>query len=261
MKTSILIPIVSGLILASIVGGLYGANVVKNLQGQQKQEDWVDLRESTLSSMKEKQPEHLPVKNLLLKNNIDYDPDTFAIAGGITLYGGDPGCGAVIDKESEIHWFHVDSISDPTNMTLYSENPRPCKINHDSCFCNAQMEFTAITLDELSYLTTEQEKQVGKRVKKYFETIPHEISLNKFVVGKYNFDMGENYTGICGALITDYTDFSPDDKPSNGVSIHGYFSGYMDGPRLWDFSTSVDNENLCAISDDAKIFEFQKSEE
>ena len=198
------------------------------------------------------------VEKLLIQNQIEYS-DTLVVTGG-PAFQGDPGCGAVMDIDSQIHWFEVDSISEPRKMTLYSENPMQCKINHSSCFCNAQTKLAEITIEELSYFTPEQEQEVGKRVQKYFETMPHEITLNKFVVGKYNFDMGENYTGICGAVVTDPADFTPDDIPKGGVSIHGYFSGYMDGPRLWDFSLSVDSEKLCAIPVNATIFEYEKLE-
>ena len=205
------------------------------------------------------------VEKLLIQNQIDYVPGKLVVTGG-PAFKGDPGCGAAIDVNSKTHWFEIDSISEPRKMTVYSENPMPCKINHTSCFCNAQMELAALTLDELLYLTPEQEQQVGKRVQKYFETMLHQISLTKFVVGKYNFDMGEKYTGICGAIVTDSTDFAPDNTssdntPSNEISIHGYFSGYIDGPNLWDFSLSVNNEKLCAISDGAEIFEYEKSGE
>lgn len=79
-----------------------------------------------------------------------------AVAGGITFGRGDSGCGAVMDNESDVYWFHVDSISDPTNITLGSENPRPCKINHGYFFSNAQTAFTEVILNELSYLTPEE---------------------------------------------------------------------------------------------------------
>ena len=205
------------------------------------------------------------VERLLIQNQIDYVPGKIAVTGG-PAFKGDPGCGAAIDVNSETHWFEIDSLSEPRNMKVYSENPMPCKINHTSCFCNAQMELAALTLDELSYLTQDQEEQVGKRVQKYFETMPHQISMTKFIVGKYNFDMGEKYIGICGALVTDNTDFVPKNTTSNNIarnemSIHGYFSGHMDGPNLWDFSLSVDNEKLCAILDSAEIFEYEKSGE
>ena len=195
------------------------------------------------------------VEKLLVENQIDYLPDKLVVTRGPTYYG-DPGCGAVIDVTSETHWFEIDSISNPKNMTLYSENPRACTINHSSCFCNAQTELTEITLNELSYFTTDEEEQVGKRVQTYFETIPHLLPLNKFVVGKYNLNLGDQYTEICGAIITES---DSDDVIRDDVSVYSYFSGAMDGPNLWDFSLGVNGENLCAISTDAKIFEYEKS--
>ena len=202
------------------------------------------------------------VERLLIQNQIDYIPDKIVVTGG-PAFRGDPGCGAVMDVNLKTHWFEIDSISEPRKMTVYPENPRPCQINHTSCFCNAQMEFTAQTLDELSYLTPGQEQKIGKRVQKYFETMPHQISMTKFVVGKYNFDIEEKYSGICGAIVTNDNDFPQNSVPNdsvsfNGILIHSYFSGYVDGSNLWDFSLSVDNEKLCAISDDAKIFEYEK---
>ncbi len=98
---------------------------------------------------------------------------------------------------------------------------------------------------------------MGKRVQKYFETIPHQIPLDKFVVGKYNFDLGDKYTEICGAIVSE--EYDENDIVREGISVYSYFSGAMEGPSLWDFSLSVDNEDLCAISDDAKIFEYEKS--
>ena len=196
------------------------------------------------------------IEKLLILKQIEYS-DKLVITRG-PAYAGDPGCGAVIDTDSQTHWFEIDSVSNPAKMTVYSENPHPCKINHTSCFCNAQMELAAATLEELSYLTPEEEEQVGKRVQKYLETMPHQIPLKKFVVGKYNFDLGEKYTEICGAIISES---DSGDMIRDKVSVYSYFSGAIDGPRLWDFALSVDNEKLCAISDDAEIFEYEKSGE
>ena len=89
------------------------------------------------------------------------------------------------------------------------------------------------------------------------------MSLTKFVVGKYNFDMGEKHTDICGAMVTDSADFAPDNTSRDNtdgdeVLIHVYFSGYMDGVNLWDFSLLVDNKKLCAIPGDAKILQYEK---
>jgi len=94
------------------------------------------------------------IEKLLISNQIDYLPDKLVVTSGPTIRG-DPGCGAVIDVDSTVHWFGIDSISEPKKITLYSENPNQCKVNTASCFCNAQMELSALTIDELNYFTLE----------------------------------------------------------------------------------------------------------
>lgn len=202
--------------------------------------------------------EQTSIEKILTQNQINYDQDTLAVAGGPTYGGGDPGCGAVVDHDSKVHWFHVDSISKPKNMTLYDKNPMPCKINHTSCFCNAQTAFTEVMLTELSYLTPNEEEEIGERIKTYFETIPHQIPVTKFVVGKYNLDLGEQYNEICGILLTKG---DREDRFNEDYSVYKYFSAVKEGYSLWDFSISVGSEKLCAIPTDATIFEYKKSEE
>jgi hypothetical protein len=198
----------------------------------------------------------LHLKKLLIQNQIEYS-DKLVMTGG-PAYAGDPGCGAVLDVDSTIHWFEIDSISDPQEMTVFSENPMPCKINHASCFCNAQTAFTEIMLTELSYLTPNEEKEIGDRVKTYLETIPHQIPVTKFVVGKYNLDLGEQYNEICGILLTKG---EGEGRFNKDYSVYKYFSAAKEGYNVWDFSLSVGNEKLCAISTDAMIFEYEKSDE
>ena len=256
MKTRILIIIISISVMAIVGVVVFGlALLTFNFDRNIDEGILSEVQEYVTSS---------DIERLLIQNQIDYIPGKIVVTGG-PAFKGDLGCGAVVDVNSETYWFEIDSISEPKKMITYSENPGSCQINLTSCFCNAQQELAAVTIDELSYFTAEQEQQVGKRVQRYFETMQHQISLTKFVVGKYNFNMGEKYTGICGAIVTDSVDFAPDDtsrdNTSNEISIHGYFSGYMDGPNLWDFSLSVDNEKLCAIPDDAKIFQYKKSGE
>lgn len=197
------------------------------------------------------------VERLLTQNQIDYVPGKIVVTGG-PAFAGDPGCGAVIDVDSDIHWFKINSISEPRVMTVYIENPMPCQINHDSCFCNAQTRLVEQTIHTLSYLEPSEEEQIGERVKTYFETIPHEIPVTKFVVGKYNLDLGERYDEICGILLTeDYRE----ERFSEEYYAYKYFSAAKEGHSLWDFSLGVDSEKLCAIHDDAKIFEYEKSGE
>lgn len=87
--------------------------------------------------------------------------------------------------------------------------------------------------------------------------MPHLIPLKKFVVGKYNFNLGDQYTEICGAIISES---DSENIIRDGVSVYTYFSSAMEGPNLWDFSLSVGSEKLCAIPADATIFEYEKSE-
>ena len=196
------------------------------------------------------------IERLLIQNQIDYVPGKLAVTGG-PAFSGDPGCGAVIDVDSNTHWFEIDSISEPRTMTVYPENPMPCQINHSSCFCNAQTKIAEQTIDSLIYLEALKEEQIGERVKTYFETIPHEILVTKFVVGKYHLDLGERYDEICGILLTEN---DREEKFNVDYSTYAYFSTAKEGQSLWDFSLSVGSEKLCAIRDDAKIFEYEKSD-
>jgi hypothetical protein len=193
------------------------------------------------------------IEKLLIQNQIEFS-DKLVVTGG-PAYEGDPGCGAVMDVNSQTHWFKIDSISEPRKMTLYSENPMPCKINHASCFCNAQTAFTEVMLTELSYLTLDEEQEIGQRIKTYLETIPHQIPVTKFVVGKYNLDLGEQYHEICGILLTKG---DREDRFNEDYSVYKYFSAAKEGYNVWDFSLSVGSEKLCAIPADATIFEYEK---
>ena len=85
----------------------------------------------------------------------------------------------------------------------------------------------------------------NKRIQKYFKAMPDENPLTKFVVGKYNLDLGDKYTGICGAMVGKFND---------EITIYSYFSAFMEGHNLWGFSHSVDSQKLCAISENATIF-------
>ncbi len=200
--------------------------------------------------------EYPSVEQLLNQNNISFHQSNLVVTSG-PVFAGDPGCGAVIDDNSDIYWFDVDSRSNAKNMTVYSENPNPCKVNWSSCFCNAQTKLTELTTAELSYLTKEEEEEVGKSVQRRFENIPHQIPVTKFVVGKYNLDLGEKYDEICGILLTRG---DREEKFNEEYSVYKYFSAAKEGMRLWDFSLSIGSENLCAVLDDATIFEYEKSD-
>lgn len=248
MKTRLLIIIISIGVMAIIGSVVFGLALLTFNFDRDVDTDAASLvREYAMSSNVEK---------LLIQNQIEYS-DKLVVTGG-PAYAGDPGCGAVMDVDSQTHWFEIDSVSEPRKMTVYSENPMPCKINHASCFCNAQTAFTEVMLTELSYLNPSEEQEIGKRVKTYFETMPHQIPVTKFVVGKYNLDLGEQYTEICGILLTKG---DREERFDEDYSVYKYFSTAKEGYNLWDFSLSVGSEKLCAIHDDATIFEYDKPRE
>jgi hypothetical protein len=180
---------------------------------------------------------------LLSVNGIDYLSDKLVVTGGPT-FAGDPGCGAVIDVDSSIHWFNIDSISNPTKMTLYSENPHQCEVNTTSCFCNAQIDMTILTLDELSYFTENEEKEYVTILLKY---IQNNVSMKniepKFRIGKLNLNFTDSTAiGYCG------------ERPGNNRS--NFFSGAIVNGYVKDYGLDKELSPLCAISDDAKWHSF-----
>lgn len=180
------------------------------------------------------------VAKLLTQNQIEYLPDKLVVTGGHVL-GGDPRCGAVVDVNYTTHWFGIDSISNPQKMTFFSENPNPCQVNTGSCFCNAQMELTALTLDKLSYFGPEEEKRVANTLIDYL--IKENINRTpKFMIGKFNI----NYTdplaiGYCGELW--------------GYNTIDYFDGTIANDKVADYGLAKELSPLCAISEDAKWWE------
>ena len=128
------------------------------------------------------------VEKLLVLNQVNYNPDTLVVTGG-PAFSGDPGCGAVIDTDLQTRWFEIDSISDPKKITMYSENPHPCKVNTASCFCNAQTELTFLTIDELSYFSPEEEEMHAMTLLKYIKNNAGMKNIEpKFKIGKLNLN-------------------------------------------------------------------------
>jgi hypothetical protein len=179
------------------------------------------------------------IEELLIQNQIDYLPDKLVVTGGPVIQG-DSGCGAVIDADSTTHWFIINSISNPKNMTLYSENPGMCDVRGASCFCNAQIELTALTLKELSYFTIQEEEKYSNILIDYLgkENINR---TTKFMIGKLNL----NYTdfsaiGYCGKMW--------------GENDYGFFSGAIANDRVKNYGIDKELPKLCAISNDAQYF-------
>jgi len=179
------------------------------------------------------------VSKLLTLNQINYNPDTLVVTGG-PAFEGDPGCGAVIDINLQTRWFAIDSISEPKKMTVYSENPHPCKVNTASCFCNAQTELTFLTLDELSYFTPEEERTHAAILLKYIQNNAEMKNIiPKFKIGKLNLNFTDpDAIGYCG------------EQP--GDNRNDFFSGAIVNGYIKDYWLDRELPLLCAISDDAK---------
>jgi hypothetical protein len=179
------------------------------------------------------------VEQLLVENKINFLSDKLVVATGPTIRG-DPGCGAVVDASFTTHWFGVDSVSNPTQLTLYAENPNQCVVNTGSCFCNAQIQLTSLTLDELDYFTPEEQAKYANILIDYL----YEENINrtpKFMIGKHNV----NYTnpsaiGYCGKIW--------------GTATYGYFDGAIVNGKVKDYGISKELPLSCAITDDAKYF-------
>jgi len=180
------------------------------------------------------------IEKLLISNQIDYLPDKLVVTSGPTIRG-DPGCGAVIDVDSTVHWFGIDSISEPKKITLYSENPNQCKVNTASCFCNAQMELSALTIDELNYFTLEEQEKFANILIDYLA----EENINrtpKFHIGKLNINYTDSSAiGYCGEIW--------------GKNTYGFFDGAIINDVVMDYGISKELPLLCAISDDVKWWE------
>ena len=179
---------------------------------------------------------------LLSVNQIDYLRDKLVVTGG-PAYEGDPGCGAVIDVYSETHWFEIDSVSNPTKMTVYSENPHQCKVNTASCFCNAQMDLTVLTLDELSYFTADEEEKYATILLKYIQNNAVMKNIEpKFRIGKLNLNFTDSDAiGYCG------------ERPVE--TKNSFFSGAIVNGYVKDYGLDRELPLLCAIPDDAKWWE------
>jgi hypothetical protein len=184
----------------------------------------------------------LGVDDLLMQNGIEYLSENLVVSGGWGFWG-DPGCGVVIDKDSQTHWFGIDSISEPKNMTMYSENPHPCKVNTSSCYCSAQMDLVVLMIDELSYFTIQEEEKYATVLLKYIQNNAGMKNIEpKFRIGKLNLNFTDpDAIGYCGER--------PVDNRSN------FFSGAIVNGYVKDYGLEKELSPLCAIPDDAKWWE------
>lgn len=182
------------------------------------------------------------IEKLLILNQINYRHDRLVVTSGIGT-GGDSGCGAVMDADDQIHWFTINSVSQPTRITLYSENPHPCKVNTSSCLCNAQMELAALTLDGLSYFTAEEEEKYATILLDHIKNDPTMINIEPtFRIGKLNLNFTDTgAVGYCG------------ERP--GDNRNDFFSGAIIDDRIEDYGLDRELSSLCALSEHGKWWE------
>ena len=173
-------------------------------------------------------------EKLLTENQIG-SPKDLVVKRAISI-GGDPACGIAVDDSEKLHWFAVDSISNPSRMTVFQENPQPCKVNTSSCFCDAYVELVASTT-ELTYFTLKEEQKYSDILIDYLS----EKNINrtpKFLIGKLNINYTDSAIGYCGQIW--------------GENTYGFFSGGIINYTVMDYGIDKELPLLCAISDDAK---------
>lgn len=187
-----------------------------------------------------KTPTTSGVDYLLEQSGINYLPDKLVVASGISIRG-DSGCGAVIDTDSQTHWFGIDSMSEPEKITLFEEPPPLCKVNTSGCYCDIHRELTALTLGELSYFTLQDEEKYAEILMDYLD----KENINrtpKFQIGKLNLNYADSFAvGYCGELW--------------GTNTYDFFEGAFVKNVAVDYSIHKEISSLCAIPDDAKWWE------
>ncbi|HKU33356.1 MAG TPA: hypothetical protein VJR22_05880 [Candidatus Nitrosotalea sp.] len=187
-------------------------------------------------------------KKMLAEKNIEYSSDKFLLITGMSLLTLPPTtdyCGYVQDKIDIEHWFsssyHYDNL---TSAILYDKNPSPCQPNTMSCFCSLQTKL-AERNPELSYFTKHEEEITGTVVSNYLDGTKIANVSNQFIVGKYNLESSSADIHYCGRF-------------TGGVGLKD-FEGYIKNDKVVAFSLASEKSKLCAISDDAKTFTFNKS--
>ena len=101
---------------------------------------------------------------------------------------------------------------------------------------------TENNVDELSYLTLSEEEDIGKAVQSYLGTAHVSNVSDKFIVGKYNIESDFTIVPYCGEFIEDKRET--------------YFEGYIQFSKVIDFGLKSKKPILCAINDDAAVYEF-----
>ena len=142
------------------------------------------------------------------------------------------------------YWYSSTHHKDKLTGKLHNDNQNPCRPNFISCHCGLEKRIAEQELSEMSFFTYEDENLVGNLV---LENLQGNPNLNSdFSVGKYNF-ANENYNNMisfCG-------EFAEEKEGSS------YFTGVIQDDSILQFGLDDKLPKLCAISDDAKIFEYK----
>ena len=177
-------------------------------------------------------------KTKLDEKDILYNPENLVFMQGISLESYPPitdYCGYVSAKDNNDFWYQSVYKNNKLHKNqITEENPMPCRPNMNSCICSLEQEIVVMFGPELSSFDESEEKRIAEMVRYEFETnvanVPAEFEI---VVGKYNFDFGEQYTEFCG-------------KTSFGRDFSGVLS---DDGRMVDFHITIDRPELCAFSE------------
>lgn len=184
---------------------------------------------------------------LLGQQHIEHDEDDIFLMVGpwfamYTEYSN--ACGYVLTADEQVLWLESEIDYDTlTKAEIMEENPMPCKPNHTSCFCEAQIHMTKKTLDELTYFTSEEESKYAEILLDYIQNDPSMVNIKpEFLLGKYNLEYEDsNAVAYCG------------ERP--GDNRNDFFEGAFVNDVVKDYSLERELSPLCAISNDAEWHE------
>ncbi len=186
------------------------------------------------------------LKSKLVEKNIEYSKGKYIFQNGFTLTSYPPisgYCAFIESDDGEDYWYEGGFSRDTLTFSkLHDSNPHLCKTNEGSCTCSIVKQQAIENVGVLSYFDDIKEKSVGNALQKYLtETNVSNVS-NQFVVGKYNFDYDDDVISFCGKFV--------ESSPRNT------FEGSIKESKVTSFSMRPPME-LCAINDDAIIYEFK----
>lgn len=168
-------------------------------------------------------------------------------------------CGYVIDyTDNQVYWLEAAINSQEIEyVRIFTDTPTPDfpdtppgfeieEFNLGWCFGPLKQQVAAIFLEDKSYLTDDEEAMVAAAIKHELRGNPN-LNHQEFTVGKFNFDYGDNVLSFCGEF----------QKPMHGL---GYFVGALENGVLKDFSLESGMSSLCAIKEDATVYDMKFKE-